>query len=90
MYNKEIIKILTNKRLRLTSELSKEAVTDQPQQRSDVQLQFLFSQVDPQFIQNSGKRRVHVANHLDTQKIWVSLRLGLLCCFATQTCVCHV
>lgn len=49
-----------------TSEFSKEAVTDQPQQGSDVQLQFLFRQVDAQLIQNPRQRRVHVSHHLDT------------------------
>lgn len=43
-YNKNTIKhwFKTNH----TSELSKEAVADQPQQGFDVQLEFLFSQVD--------------------------------------------
>lgn len=47
-----------------TGEFSKEAVTDQPQQRSDVQLQFLLRQVDPQLIQNSGQGCVHIPDNL--------------------------
>lgn len=37
----------------LTCELPKEAVTDEAQQRPDVEFQLLFGQVDPQFIQYS-------------------------------------
>lgn len=47
-----------------TSEISKEAVTHQPKQRSDVQLEFLFREVNPQLIQNPWKRCVHIPHHL--------------------------
>lgn len=47
-----------------TSEISEEAVTHQPKQRSDVQLEFLFREVNPQLIQNPWKRRVHIPHDL--------------------------
>lgn len=47
-----------------TSEISKETVTHQPKQRSDVQLEFLFWEVNPQLIQNPWKRGVHVPHNL--------------------------
>lgn len=49
-----------------TSEFSKEAVTHQPKQRFDVQLEFLFGEVNPQLIQNPWKRCVHIPHHLVT------------------------
>lgn len=50
----------------LTGEFSKEAVTHQPKQRFDVQLELLFREMDPQLIQNPWERRVHIPHHLDT------------------------
>lgn len=47
-----------------TGEISKEAVTHQPQQRSDIQLEFLFREVNPQLIQNPWKRCVHIPHNL--------------------------
>lgn len=67
------MKRIDKNKWRHTSELSEEAVTDQPQQGSDVQLEFLFSQVDPQLIQDSGERCVHIPNHLHTKRIWVRI-----------------